>query len=102
MVKFVQCDRWNGPERMPGGITSTASALRMKGGLDAQGQPADTRTELQKRSLRILVRVLKSDFPAITQVVGHRDLSPDLDGDGTVEPEEWTKACPCFDVKKEL
>ena len=69
---------------------------------DGQGQPADTRTELQKRSLRILVRVLKSDFPAITQVVGHRDLSPDLDGDGTVEPEEWTKACPCFDVKKEL
>lgn len=46
------------------------------------------------------MRVLKSDFPAITQVVGHRDLSPDLDGDGTVEPEEWTKACPCFDVKK--
>jgi N-acetylmuramoyl-L-alanine amidase len=34
--------------------------------------------------------------------VGHRDLSLDLDGDGTVEPEEWTKACPCFDVKKEL
>lgn len=102
MVKFVQCDQWNGPERMPRGITNTASALRTKGGLDAQGQPADTRTELQKRSLRILVRVLKSDFPAITQVVGHRDLSPDLDGDGTVEPEEWTKACPCFDVKKEL
>ena len=51
---------------------------------------------------RILVRVLKADFPGITQVVGHRDLSPDLDGDGVVEPDEWTKACPCFEVKREL
>lgn len=73
-----------------------------KGGLDGQGRPADTRTELQKRSLRILVRVLKEDFPEITRVTGHRDLSPDLDGDGVVEPEEWTKACPCFDVATDL
>ena len=73
------------------GYNEHSIGIAYEGGLDAQGQPADTRTELQK-----------SDFPAITQVVGHRDLSPDLDGDGTVEPEEWTKACPCFDVKKEL
>ena len=85
-----------------GGTSANSIGIAYEGGLDVQGQPADTRTELQKRSLRILVRVLKSDFPAITQVVGHRDLSPDLDGDGMVEPEEWTKACPCFDVKKEL
>ena len=26
----------------------------------------------------------------------------DLDGDGVVEPDEWTKACPCFEVKREL
>jgi N-acetylmuramoyl-L-alanine amidase len=84
------------------GYNEHSIGIAYEGGLDAQGRPADTRTELQKRSLRILVRVLKSDFPAITQVVGHRDLSPDLDGDGMVEPEEWTKACPCFDVKKEL
>jgi N-acetyl-anhydromuramyl-L-alanine amidase AmpD len=32
------------------------------------------------------------------RVVGHRDLSPDLDGDGTVEPQEWLKICPGFDV----
>jgi len=31
-------------------------------------------------------------------VCGHRDLSPDLDGDGTVEPSEWLKTCPGFDV----
>lgn len=32
-------------------------------------------------------------------IVGHRDLSPDLDHDGTVEPNEWLKICPGFDVK---
>lgn len=31
-------------------------------------------------------------------ICGHRDLSPDLDGDGTVEPSEWLKTCPGFDV----
>ena len=72
-----------------------------EGGLDEQGRPADTRTELQKRSLRVLVRVLAMDFQT-RRIVGHRDLSPDLDGDGAIEPEEWTKVCPCFDVGTEL
>lgn len=48
-----------------------------EGGLDEQGRPADTRTELQKRSLRVLVRVLAMDFQT-RRIVGHRDLSPDL------------------------
>lgn len=72
-----------------------------EGGLDEQGRPADTCTELQKRSLRVLVRVLAMDFQT-RRIVGHRDLSPDLDGDGVIEPEEWTKVCPCFDVGTEL
>lgn len=29
---------------------------------------------------------------------GHRDLSPDIDGDGVVERHEWLKTCPGFDV----
>ena len=72
-----------------------------EGGLDEQGRPADSRTELQKRSLRVLVRVLAMDFQT-RRIVGHRDLSPDLDGDGVIEPKEWTKVCPCFDVGTEL
>jgi hypothetical protein len=35
-------------------------------------------------------------------VCGHRDLSPDLNGNGEIEPEEWIKQCPCFDVAKEF
>lgn len=31
-------------------------------------------------------------------VCGHRDLSPDGNGNGMVEPFEWLKTCPGFDV----
>lgn len=31
-------------------------------------------------------------------VCGHRDLSPDLNGNGEIEPREWIKTCPGFDV----
>lgn len=31
-------------------------------------------------------------------ICGHRDYSPDQDGDGVVEPWEWLKTCPGFSV----
>lgn len=34
-------------------------------------------------------------------VVGHRDISPDLNHNGIVDPWERIKACPCFDAKVE-
>lgn len=40
---------------------------------------------------------LEKDFPE-ARVCGHRDLSPDLDGDGVIERSEWTKLCPLFDA----
>lgn len=51
----------------------------------------------QWSALAALVERLKKEFPG-ARVVGHRDLSPDADGDGTVEPHEWLKTCPGFDV----
>ena len=65
-----------------------------------RGRLADTRTVWQKHSLRVLVRTLLVDYPGC-KVCGHRDLSPDLNGNGEIEPEEWVKQCPCFDVSKE-
>ena len=41
-----------------------------------------------------------AEYPE-AKVVGHRDLSPDLNGNGEVEPMEWTKECPCFKVREE-
>lgn len=71
-----------------------------EGGLDASGRPADTRTPAQKETLLALLRRLKRRFPE-AHICGHRDLSPDLDGDGVIEPHEWIKACPSFDAEKE-
>ena len=56
-------------------------------------------TEQQWSSLRRLILALTHQFPSITKVVGHRDLSPDTDGDGVVSMHEWLKTCPGFEVK---
>jgi N-acetylmuramoyl-L-alanine amidase len=31
---------------------------------------------------------------------GHRDYSPDLNGDGVIQRTEWLKICPGFDVRE--
>jgi N-acetylmuramoyl-L-alanine amidase len=67
------------------------------GGLDAQGKPADTRTPAQRDAMRALVAALVRAYPG-SQVLGHRDASPDKDGDGVVEAQlepfvrAWWKA----------
>lgn len=72
-----------------------------EGGLDCHGKPADTRSFQQKCSIRALVRCLQSDFPGC-HVYGHRELSPDLNGNGTIDPEEYVKLCPCYSVASEF
>lgn len=71
------------------------------GGLDENGKPADTRTYAQKQALKKLVAEICKKYQII-EVLGHRDTSPDLDNDGEVEPNEWIKSCPCFDVRSEF
>ena len=65
------------------------------------GQPADTRTDAQKQSMRELVLRLKQEY-TIIEVLGHRDTSPDLNDNGIVEPSEWIKMCPSFDAAIEF
>lgn len=72
------------------------------GGLDKYGKPADTRTPEQKRALRDLVYKLMDAYPNIVEVIGHRDASPDKNGDGKITRNEWIKQCPCFDVRAEF
>ena len=59
-------------------------------------------TPEQRAALRLLVAQLLRRFKGNLRICGHRDLSPDLNGDGRIGPEEWTKQCPCFDVGREL
>lgn len=82
------------------GYNAHSIGICYEGGLDSHGIARDTRTEWQRHSLRVLVRTLLLDYPG-AKVVGHRDLSPDLNHDGEIEPMEWTKQCPCFEVKRE-
>ena len=41
-------------------------------------------------------------FCNITSIKGHRDYSPDLNGDGIIQRNEWIKECPCFEVSDKL
>jgi hypothetical protein len=49
-------------------------------------------------TLAEIVSQLKRKYPR-SSVVGHRDLSPDLNGDGKISPNEWVKLCPSFSVE---
>jgi N-acetylmuramoyl-L-alanine amidase len=47
-------------------------------------------------------RMYKATSPGynvVMGVCGHRDLSPDKNGNGLAEPFEWLKTCPGFDVR---
>jgi N-acetylmuramoyl-L-alanine amidase len=48
---------------------------------------------------RVPDKAAKLGYRMLGGICGHRDLSPDVDGDGLVEPFEWTKTCPGFDVR---
>lgn len=82
------------------GKNSVSVGVCYEGGLDAAGKPADTRTAQQKAALSALLKELKAIYPT-AQIIGHRDLSPDLNGDGKIDPNEWTRQCPCFDASAE-
>lgn len=71
------------------------------GGLDENGNAADTRTPEQKKALSELVYKLMEEYP-IVEVIGHRDASPDKNGNGVIEQNEWIKQCPCFSVRDEF
>lgn len=84
------------------GFNSTSVGVCMIGGLDEDGKemkPGEVApfTDAQWAAARTLVASLRRWFPT-ARVVGHRDLSPDLNGDGQVQPREWLKTCPGFDA----
>lgn len=82
------------------GFNAHSIGIAYEGGLTPDGIAADTRTAEQRESLRFLIRQLLVVYPKST-VCGHRDLSPDLNGNGVIEPREWIKQCPCFDAALE-
>lgn len=79
------------------GYNGSSVAICYIGGLDENGKATDTRTKAQKQSIHALVNELCRKYP-VERIIGHRDISPDLNGNGRVDPWERIKECPCYDV----
>ena len=92
------------PDNMVGahafGHNTYTLAICMVGGLDTHGVPEDNFTDEQYRALAMQMENWCATYPNIKDACGHRDLSPDVDGDGVIEKWEWVKFCPCFDVRE--
>lgn len=59
--------------------------------------PVDNRTDEQKVALFDLLTKLKIRYRG-AMILGHRDISPDLNHNGVIDPWERIKQCPCFDA----
>lgn len=79
------------------GFNSISLGVSLVGGVDASGKPENNMTTAQFAALEMLLSELSRKYPD-AKVCGHRDLSPDKDRDGIIEPAEHIKACPCFDA----
>lgn len=75
------------------GHNATSLGICLVGGAEASARY----THLQWQSLKALVDTLLGSCPS-ARVKGHRDLSPDANGDGMVTAGEWLKTCPGFSV----
>lgn len=93
------------------GYNAHSVGVCMVGGVELVGRY----TAAQWTSLSQVVTMLLSDLgipctapkrlgptSVSAGVCGHRDLSPDLNGDGIAKPNEWLKTCPGFDVRSWL
>jgi N-acetylmuramoyl-L-alanine amidase len=84
------------------GHNSHSIGICYEGGLDAKGKAKDTRTEAQIEALiQCITEAINYSDHGVKRITGHRDLSPDTNGNGVVEPHEWVKQCPCFDAEPE-
>lgn len=79
------------------GHNATSLGVCLVGGAEPIGQYSVA----QWLALSVLVRDVV-DRLGVRVVLGHRDLSPDLDHNGSVEPNEWLKTCPGFSVREWL
>lgn len=79
------------------GFNSISIHISYIGGVDSNGKPLDNRTQEQKATLLHYLTLWKSMFPG-AKIQGHRDFSPDKNGNGRIDPWERIKECPCFDA----
>jgi N-acetyl-anhydromuramyl-L-alanine amidase AmpD len=83
------------------GHNSNSIGICLAGSVDANNTPENNFTLPQFATLKVLLDKLNARYPQ-AKILGHRDLSPDKNGDGKITPNEFIKACPSFDVAQWL
>lgn len=80
------------------GYNANSIHVAWVGGIDKQHPNGiDNRTPEQKHALLEILKDLRQRYPDAV-IMGHRDISPDKNGNGVVDPWERIKNCPCFDA----
>lgn len=88
------------------GFNPEAVHISYVGGVDEQLKAIDNRTPSQKESILEVIGEIYKELRKHQEVDGilirgHRDFSPDKNGNNIIDPWERIKECPCFDVIKE-
>ena len=81
------------------GLNSVSVGICMIGGVDENGNAENNFTDEQWKAAKHAFEFLTLLYPDASHV-GHRDLSPDSDGDGRVQKHEFLKDCPCYSVSQ--
>lgn len=68
--------------------------------VDGKIVSVDNRTAWQKLQLIDILTKLKLKYKTAI-IMGHRDISPDLNHNGIIDPWERIKECPCFNAMVE-
>lgn len=91
------------PVEIPGahvaGHNKRSIAVCMAGGIGQDGRAECNFTFRQFSSLYRLLTHLQAQYQNAA-IKGHRDKSPDLNGDGVIDQSEWLKECPTFAAKE--
>lgn len=83
------------------GYNSNSIHVAWIGGIDkTHPNGIDNRTLNQRCALFDLLTKLKMKYPK-AKILGHRDVSKDLNGNGKIDAWEYIKACPCFNAMDE-
>lgn len=91
------------------GFNKQSVHISYQGGVERTNtaKAKDTRTEAQKiaipETINLVLQQLKENGQDTSKIIilGHRDFSPDKNGNGVIESWERIKECPSFDAMPE-
>jgi len=80
------------------GFNASSIHISYIGGVDSAGKAIDNRTPAQKAAIITCIKEALEYVGKKVKILGHRDFSPDKNGNGRIDPFERIKECPCFDA----